>query len=227
MLFIDDILIYSKSKEDHKDHLKLVIELLKKERLFAKFSKCEFWLQEVYFLGHMVNSNGIHIEPSKIEAVKNWESSEDTVRDLKNKKYEWGVEQEEAFKTLKDKLCNVQILSLPDGAEDFVVYYDGSNQGLGCVLMQRGKHIFDQKELNMRQRRWIKLFSEYDCEIYYHPVKANVVADASSRKERVKPKRVQAMSMMVQSSIKENLLAAQNETTKEENPPAEMLRGLD
>ncbi|GJR26580.1 putative reverse transcriptase domain-containing protein [Tanacetum coccineum] len=86
--------------------------------------------REVHFLGHVVNSNGIHVDPSKIEAVKNWK---------KNKKYEWGVEQEEAFQTLKDNLCNAPILSLPDGIEDFVVYCDASNQWLGCVLMQSGK----------------------------------------------------------------------------------------
>ncbi|GJY06179.1 putative reverse transcriptase domain-containing protein, partial [Tanacetum coccineum] len=164
----------------------------------------------------------------------------------KKQKYEWGADQEEAFQTLKDNLCNAPILSLPDGSEDFVVYYDASNQGLGCVLMQRGKrhylyetksviytdhkslqHIFDHKELNMRQRRWIELFSDYDCEIRYHPGKANVVADAFSKKERVKPRRVREMSMTIQSSIKDKLLAAQYEASKEENAPAEMLRGLD
>ncbi|GJZ67467.1 putative reverse transcriptase domain-containing protein [Tanacetum coccineum] len=118
IVFIDDILVYLKSKDEHEVHLRLVLDLLKKEELYAKFSKCEFWLQEVQFLGHMVNQNGIHFNPSKIEA---------------------GVEQEEAFQTLKDNLSNALILSLPDGVEDFVVYYDASNQGLGCVLMQRGK----------------------------------------------------------------------------------------
>ncbi|GKA44227.1 putative reverse transcriptase domain-containing protein, partial [Tanacetum coccineum] len=112
------------TKEDYEVHLKLVLELLKRKRLYAKFSNCEFWLQEVHFLGHVVNHNGIHVDPSKIE---------------KNKKYEWGSEQEEAFQTLKDKLCNATILSLPDGIKDFVVFCDASNQGLGCVLMQRGK----------------------------------------------------------------------------------------
>ncbi|GJW97185.1 putative reverse transcriptase domain-containing protein [Tanacetum coccineum] len=250
IVFIDDILIYSKTKEDHEVHLKLVLELLKKERLYAKFSKCEFWLQEVHFLGHVVNHNGIHVDPSKIEAI----AKPLTSLTQKNKKYEWGAEQEEAFQTLKDNLCNAPILSLPDGIEDFVVYCDASNQGLGCVLMQRGKviayasrqlkiheknytthdlelgavvfalktwrhylygtksviytdhkslqHIFDQKELNMRQRRWIELFSDYECEIRYHPGKANVVADALSRKER-------------------------SEAFKEENAPAERLHGLD
>ncbi|GJZ24768.1 putative reverse transcriptase domain-containing protein [Tanacetum coccineum] len=105
----------------------------------------------------------------------------------KNQKYEYGVDQEEAFQTLKENLCNAPILSLPDGAKYFVVYNDASNQGLGCVLMQRGKHIFDQNELNMCQRRWIELFSDYDYDIRYHPEKATVVADALSRKEIVKP----------------------------------------
>ncbi|GJR81904.1 putative reverse transcriptase domain-containing protein [Tanacetum coccineum] len=215
IVFIDDILIFSKSKEEHEVHLKLVLELLKKEKLFAKFSKCEFWLQEVHFLGHVVKSNGIHLDPSKIEAVKNWKvpktpfeiqsflglagyyrrfitNFSKIVKPLtsltqKNQKYEWGMEQEEAFQTLKDNSCNASKLSLPDGTEDF----------------------------------------DYDCEIRYHSGKANVVADALSRKERVKPKRVQAMSMTIQSSMKEKLLATQNEATKEHNAPAEILRGLD
>ncbi|GKB11010.1 hypothetical protein Tco_0844933 [Tanacetum coccineum] len=89
-------MIYSKTKEDHEVHLKLVSELLKKERLYAKFSKCEFWLQEVHFLGHVVNHDGIHVDPSKIEAVKNWKAltTPSEIRSIfrKNKKYEWGAE---------------------------------------------------------------------------------------------------------------------------------------
>ncbi|GJR45663.1 reverse transcriptase domain-containing protein [Tanacetum coccineum] len=128
----------NKSKEEHEAHLKIVLELLKKEKLFAKFSKCKFWLQEVYFLGHVVNSNGIHVDSSKIEVMKNWK---------RDHKYEWGVEQEEAFQTSKDNLCNAPIYSFLDGSEDFVVYCDESNQGLGCVLMQRGKSIVKDKIL--------------------------------------------------------------------------------
>ncbi|GJS42479.1 putative reverse transcriptase domain-containing protein [Tanacetum coccineum] len=108
-----------------------------------------------------------------------------------------GPQMNEAYRTLKNNLCDASILSLPDGVEDFVVYYDASNQGLGCVLMQRNK-----KELNMRQRRWIELFSDYECEIRYHPGKANVVADALSRKE-------------------------QGEAFNQENVLAERLHGLD
>nr|GFB34098.1 putative reverse transcriptase domain-containing protein [Tanacetum cinerariifolium] len=189
----------------------------------AKFSRCEFWLREVQFLGHVINGNEIHVEPSKIEAVKNWKALRTPTE--KCKTFDWGEERELAFQILKDKLCNAPVLALPDGPEDFLVYCDASEIGLGCVLMRRGKviayafrqlkihennytthdlemsavvfelkiqrhylygtksviytdhksfqHIFSQKELNMRQRRWIKLFSDYDCEIRYHPGKAN------------------------------------------------------
>nr|GFA23396.1 putative reverse transcriptase domain-containing protein [Tanacetum cinerariifolium] len=122
------------------------------------------------------------------------------------------AEHELAFQTLKDKLCNAPVLALHGAPEDFVVYCDVSGIGLGCVLMQRDhkslQHIFSQKELNMRQRRWIELFSNSDCEILFHPGKANVVADSQSRKEIVKPKRVKAMNMTLQSSIKDRILAA-------------------
>ncbi|GJS78028.1 putative reverse transcriptase domain-containing protein [Tanacetum coccineum] len=157
-----------------------------------------------------------------------------TVLTQKSKTFDWGEEQERAFQTLKDKLCNAPVLALPDKPEDFVVYCDASGLGLGCVLIQRGKiwrhylygtksviytdhkslqHIFNQKELNMRQRRWIELFGDYDCEIHYHPGKANVVANALSGKERIKPKRVRAMNMTLQSSIKDMILAAQEEAS--------------
>ncbi|GJS34804.1 putative reverse transcriptase domain-containing protein [Tanacetum coccineum] len=284
IVFIDDILIYSKSKEEHEVHLKLILELLEKEKF-----------------------EGIHVDPSKIEAVKNWKPPKTpteirsflglagyyrrfianfskiakplTLLTQKNKKFEWGDEQEIAFQTLKDMLCDAPILALPEGADDFVVYCDASNQGFGCVLMQRNKviayasrqlkiheknytthdlelgavvfalkmwrhylygtksviytdhkslqHIFDQKELNMRQRRWIELFSDYDCEIHYHLGKANVVADALSRKEWMKPRRARAMSMTIRSSLKARILEAQSEASKGANTPAEMLKGLD
>nr|GEW59022.1 hypothetical protein [Tanacetum cinerariifolium] len=174
IVFVDEILIYSKSKEEHEVHLRLMLELLKKEKSYAKFSKCYYRIFIVNF--------------SKIAKPL-------TSLNQKNKKYEWGVEQEEAFHTLKSNLCDAPILSLPDGGEDFVVYCDASNQGLGCVLMQRGKsviymdhkslqHIFDQKELNMRQRRWIELFSDYECEIHYHPRGARTIIMDEAHKTR-------------------------------------------
>ncbi|GJU61837.1 putative nucleotidyltransferase, ribonuclease H [Tanacetum coccineum] len=163
IVFIDDILIYSKTKEEHEVHLKLVLELLRKEKLYAKFSKWEFWLQEVHFLGHVVNQSGIHVDPSKIEAVKNWKAPTTpskvrsflglagyyrrfianfskiakTITSLtqKNQKYEWVEKEEEAFHTLKNNMCDAPIMSLLDGIKDFIVYCNASNQGLGCVLM--------------------------------------------------------------------------------------------
>ncbi|GJS09539.1 putative reverse transcriptase domain-containing protein [Tanacetum coccineum] len=232
IVFIDDILIYYETQKEHVEHLRLVLELFKKEKVYAKFSKCEFWLREVQFLGHLINGKGIHVDPSKIEAI----AKPLAILAQKCKTFDWGEEQVLAFQTLKDKLCNVPVIALLDGPKDFVVYCDASRIGLDCVLMQRGKvmaygsrqlkihvknytthdlelgavvfapkiwrhylygtksviytdhkslqHIFSQKELNMRQRRWIELFSDYDYEIRYHPGKANVVADALSRKER-------------------------------------------
>ncbi|GKC49359.1 putative reverse transcriptase domain-containing protein [Tanacetum coccineum] len=155
-----------------------------------------------------------------------------------SKTFEWGKEQELAFQTLKDKLCNAPVLALPDGSEDFVVYCDASGIGLGCVLMQRGKVIaYASRQLKIHKNNYtthdlelgavvfafkiwrhylygtksIELFSDYDCEIRYHPGKANVVADSPSRKERVKPKRTRAMNMILQSSIKDRILTAQKE----------------
>nr|GEV16410.1 putative reverse transcriptase domain-containing protein [Tanacetum cinerariifolium] len=214
------------------------------------------------FLGHVINNDGIHVDPSKIEAVKNWEAPKLptevrlflglvgyyrrfianfskiakslTILTQKNKKYVWGDVQEMAFQTLKDKLCNASVLALPDGPKYFVVYCDASCQGLGCMLMQKGKVIvYASRQLKIHEKNYtthdleLELFSDYDCEIYYHPSKANVVADALSRKERTKPKRVKAINMTIQSSIKGKILAAQNEASEVVNAPVEMLRRLD
>ncbi|GKA38750.1 putative reverse transcriptase domain-containing protein [Tanacetum coccineum] len=130
----------------------------------------------------------------------------------KNKKFEWGKEEEEAFKMLKQKLCSAPILSLPEGIEDFVVYCDVS---IKVYTDHKSlQYILDQKELNMRQRRWIELLSDYDCEISYHPGKANVVADALSRKEREKPLRVRALVMTAYPDLTDRILQAQTEFGK-------------
>ncbi|GJS24696.1 putative reverse transcriptase domain-containing protein [Tanacetum coccineum] len=230
IIFIDDILIYSRNKEEHADHLRIILKLIKNEKLYAKLSKCDFWISIVQLLGHVIDNQGIHVDPAKIKAVKNWATPTTPIE---------GEDQESAFQLLKQKLCEAPILALPKGNDNFVVYYDASHQGLGAVLMQREKfiayasrqlkpheenctthdlelgaivfalkiwrhylygtmctvftdhkslqHILDQKELNMRQPRWLELLADYDCEICYHPGKANVVADALSRKERIKP----------------------------------------
>ncbi|KAD3067306.1 hypothetical protein E3N88_35186 [Mikania micrantha] len=307
IVFIDDILIYSRNQQEHAQHLKLILELLAREKLYAKFSKCEFWLREVQFLGHVVNQNGIQVDPSKIQAVKQWETPRTptkirqflglagyyrrfiknfskialplTTLTQKNQPFIWDSQQEEAFQLLKHKLCNAPILALPEGTDNFTVYCDASRQGLGCVLMQNDKviayasrqlkvheknytthdlelgavvfalkiwrhylygtkctiytdhkslqHILDQKMLNTRQRRWVELLNDYDCEIRYHPGKANVVADALSRKERVKPLRVKALGMTIQTSSIPQIKDAQQQALQATNYSAEELRGLD
>ncbi|GJS02460.1 putative reverse transcriptase domain-containing protein [Tanacetum coccineum] len=211
--------LMNRSKEEHEVHPKLILELLEKEKLFGKFLKCEFWLQEVHFLGHVVNSEGYYRR-----FIANLSK--------KNKKFKQGDEQEITFLTLKDMLCDASILALPEGANDFVVYCDASNQGAVVFALKMWRHylykiksviytdhkslqhIFDHKELNMRQRWWIDLFSGDDCEIRYHPSKVNVVADALRRKKWMKPRRARAISMTIHSSIKARILEAQSEVSK-------------
>ncbi|GJU02899.1 putative reverse transcriptase domain-containing protein [Tanacetum coccineum] len=156
IVFIDDILIYSRNEKEHEEHLKTILELLKKEELYAKFSKCEFWINTVKFLGHVIDSSGIHVDPAKIEAVKNW-ASPTTPSEIRQ-----FLEQEEAFQLLKQKLCVAPILALPEGSDDFVVYYDASIKGLGAVLMQRMKVIaFDSRQLKIHEKN----YTTYDLEL--------------------------------------------------------------
>ncbi|GKV06387.1 hypothetical protein SLEP1_g18287 [Rubroshorea leprosula] len=262
VVFIDDILVYSSSHALHEKHLRTVLETLRRERLFAKFKKCEFCLDNVAFLGHVVTKDGSSVDPQKIEAVVDWKrpNSVAEIRSFlglagyyrrfvgdfsrialpmtrlirKDTKFEWTPECEKSFLTLKEKLVTAPVLALPINGEKFTIYSDASKKGLGCVLMQKDmvityasrqlkpyeenypthdlelaavvfalkiwrhylygetceiftdhkslKYIFTQKELNMRQRRWLELLKDYDLTISYHPGKANKVADALSRK---------------------------------------------
>ncbi|KAA0040652.1 pol protein [Cucumis melo var. makuwa] len=237
IVFIDDILIYSKTEAEHEEHLHQVLETLRADKLYAKFSKCEFWLRKVTFLGHVVSSEGVSVDPAKIEAVTNWPRPS-TVSEIRSflglAGYYRSPACERSFQELKQKLVTAPVLTVPDGSGNFVIYSDASKKGLGCVLMQQGKvvayasrqlkiheqnypthdlelaavvfalkiwrhylygekiqiytdhkslkYFFTQKELNMRQKRWLRLVKDYECEILYHPGKANVVADALSRK---------------------------------------------
>nr|GEY58688.1 putative reverse transcriptase domain-containing protein [Tanacetum cinerariifolium] len=181
---------------------------------------------EMQELSDQLQDQGIHVDPAKIEEVKNWVSPTTPIE--KNKKYIWGEKQESAFKLLKQKLCEAPILALPKGNDDFVVYCDASHQE--CTVFTDHKslqHILDQKELNTRQRRWLELLADYDCEIRYHPGKANVIADALSRKERIKPLQVRALVMTLHLKFLSQILEAQTEAIKEENIKAENLRGMD
>ncbi|GJZ25982.1 putative reverse transcriptase domain-containing protein [Tanacetum coccineum] len=237
-------------EKEHEEHLKAILELLKKEKLYAKFSKCEFWIPKVQFLGHVIDSRGIHVDPAKIESIKDWASPK-TPTEIRQ------------FLGLAGYYRSAPILALPEGSEDFVVYCDASHKGLGVVLMQREKviayasrqlkvheknytthdlelgsvvfalkiwrhylygtrctvftdhkslqHILDQKELNMRQRHWLELLSDYDCDIRYHLGKANVVADALSLNKWVEPLRVQALVMTIGLRLPKRILEAQIE----------------
>ncbi|GKD12749.1 putative reverse transcriptase domain-containing protein [Tanacetum coccineum] len=245
--FIDDILIYLKNKKEHEEHLKLILELLKKEELCAKFSKCEFWILKVQFLGHMIDSQGLTGYYRRF--IKGFLKIAKPMTKLTQKKvnFEWGDKQEAAFQLLKQKLCSVPILALPEGSEDFIIYYDASIKGLGIVLMQREKiwrhylygtkctvftdhkslqHILNQKEVNIRQRLWLELLSDYDCNIGYHPGKANVVADALSRKEREPPLRVRALVMTIGLNLPKQILDAQTEARKLENIKSKDVGGM-
>ncbi|GJS58855.1 putative reverse transcriptase domain-containing protein [Tanacetum coccineum] len=170
-------------KQEHEEHLKIILELLKKEELYAKFSKCEFWIPKVQFLGHVIDSEGIHVDPAKIESIKDWTSpkSPTEIRQFlglagyyrrfiegfskiakpmtkltqKKVKFEWGDKQEAAFQLLKQKLCSAPILALPEGSEDFIAYCDASKKGLGAVLMQREKVIsYASRQLKIHEKNY-------------------------------------------------------------------------
>ncbi|GKB80412.1 putative reverse transcriptase domain-containing protein [Tanacetum coccineum] len=205
--------------------------LLKKEELHAKVSKCEFWIPKVQFLGHVIDSQGIHVDPSKIESIKYWASpkSPTEIRQFlglagyyrrfiegfskiakpmtkltqKKVNFEWGDKQETAFQLLKQKLCSAPILALPEGSEDFIVYCDASIKGLGIVLMQREKVIaYASRQLEIHEKN----YTTHDLElraIHYYPGKANVVDDALSRKEREPPLRNKEVGGMLLENSKD------------------------
>ncbi|GJW55139.1 putative reverse transcriptase domain-containing protein [Tanacetum coccineum] len=244
IVFIDNILIYSKSKEEHAEHLKLILELLKKEELYDKFPKCEFWLSRVQFLGHVIDSEGIHMDPSKIELIKFLENFQAYDEADSKELVDWSENPEAAFYLLKQRLCSSPILSLPKGSENFMVYCDASRNGLGAILMQREKVIaYASRQLKIHEKNytthdlelggvmfalkiWLELLSGYYREIRYHPGKANLVADALSRKEQIKPLRVQALVMMIGLNLLMQILEAQVEARKEENYGTKDLCGM-
>nr|GEU40316.1 putative reverse transcriptase domain-containing protein [Tanacetum cinerariifolium] len=194
IVFINDIMIYSKNKQEQEDHLKLTLELLKKEELYARISMCKFWIPKVQFLGHVIDSQGIHVDPTKIESVKDWASPKSpteirkflgivgyyrrfiegfskiakpiTKLTQKKVKFEWGDKQEATFQLLKQKLCSALILALPEGSEDFIVYCDASIKGLGAVLMQKEKVISNAlRQLKIKGLGAVLMQREGDLEL--------------------------------------------------------------
>ncbi|WVZ52383.1 hypothetical protein U9M48_003449 [Paspalum notatum var. saurae] len=305
VVFIDDILIYSKNEKEHEEHLRIALTRLREHKLYAKF--------KVSFLGHILSEKGVAVDPSKVEDVLNWKQPE-TVTEIrsflglagyyrrfikdfskttkpmtsltkKNAKYVWSPNCEEAFQTLKKLLTSAPVLAQPVVTKPFDVYCDASGNGLGCVLMQEErviayasrqlrkhevnypthdlelaaivhalkiwrhyllgntchiytdhkslKYILTQPELNMRQRRWLELIKDYDLEIHYHPSKANVVADALSRRahchvlevrptarvicceideiEVITEQMAELHSLIIEPTLKEQIIAAQKQ----------------
>ncbi|KAL6321014.1 hypothetical protein AAG906_011987 [Vitis piasezkii] len=209
VVFIDDILVYSKTREEHERHLGIVLQTLRDKQLYAKLKKCEFWLDKVSFLGHVVTKDGISVDPGKVDAVSNWRRPNIGFSKIalpltrlthKWVKFEWSNDCERSFQELKNRLVIAPILTISSSSGGFVVYKDASRQAAVVFALKIWRHflfgetreiftyhkslkyLFSQKELNMRQRRWIELLKDYDCIIQYHPGKANVVADALSRK---------------------------------------------
>ncbi|KAL4010633.1 hypothetical protein IC575_030136 [Cucumis melo] len=189
IVFIDDILIYSKTEAEHEEHLCMVLQTLRDNKLYAKFSKCEFWLKQVSFLGHVVSKAGVSVDPAKIEAVTGW-TRPSTVSEVRSflgcVLMQRGKVVAYASRQLKSHEQNYPTHDLELAAVVFALkiwrhYLYGEKIQI-FTDHKSLKYFFTQKELNMRQRRWLELVKDYDCEILYHPGKANVVADALSRK---------------------------------------------
>jgi hypothetical protein len=183
MVFIDDILVFSKTMEEHEEHLRLVLEKLRSNQQYAKFSKCEFWLTEVTFLGHIVSAGGVSVDPGKVKDVLNWmppatileiwsslglagyyrrfikdfsKITKPMTRLLeKNKDFDWTEECQVSFEELKKRLTSAQVLILPDVTKKFDIYCDASRQGLGFVLMQEGQVVsFASRQLRKHEENY-------------------------------------------------------------------------
>nr|GEZ75299.1 putative reverse transcriptase domain-containing protein [Tanacetum cinerariifolium] len=195
IVFIDDILIYSKNKEEHGEHLKTILELLKNEQLYAKFSKSFPKGMEDFVVYCSASLKGFGAVLMQWEKVTVY-----AFRQLKT--------HEENY-TTHDMELDVVVFALR--------LWRHYLYGMKCTVYTAHKsiqYILDQKELNMRQRQWIELLSDYDCEIRYYPDKANVMADALSQKERIKLLRVRSLVMTVHTNLPEQIRNAQSETLK-------------
>jgi len=182
VVFIDDILIYSRTDEEHEKHLKTVLEILREKQLYAKFSKCEFWLKEVN-LGHVISAQGISVDPAKVEVVLQWERPKivTEIRSFvglagyyrrfieefsrvvapltqltrKDQPFAWTDKCEQSFIELKKRLTSAPVLVILDTGKPFEVYCDASLQGLGCVLMQEKKAIaYASRQLKVHERNY-------------------------------------------------------------------------
>jgi hypothetical protein len=180
VVFIDDILIFSKNEEDHDQHLRVVLQKLRENQLYAKLNKCEFWLKKVLFLGHIISEGGIYVDPSKVKDVLSWKTPQN-ISDIrsflglagyyrrfiegfskiskpmtkllaKGNTFEWTPRRETSFQELKKRLTTAPVLTMPDMEKPFLIYCDASSQGLGCVLMQDG-HVVAYASRQLRKHK--------------------------------------------------------------------------
>nr|GEY58993.1 retrotransposon protein, putative, Ty3-gypsy subclass [Tanacetum cinerariifolium] len=228
-------------KKEHEGHLRQILNLLKKEELYAKFSKCEFWISRVQFLGHVINYRGIHVDPAKIESIKDWASPKTpteirqflglagyyrrfvegfskiaksmTKLTQKDVKFDWDDKQEAAFQQIKQKLCSAPILALPEESEDFVVYCDASIQGLGAMLMQREKVIaYASRQLKIHEKNYTTDNLELGAVVFALKIWRHYL--------------VQPLVMTIGLDLPKQILKAQTEARKPENIKNEDVGGM-
>ncbi|GJY69859.1 putative reverse transcriptase domain-containing protein, partial [Tanacetum coccineum] len=240
-------------KEEREEHLKLILELFKKEELYAKFSKCEFWIPKVQFLGHVIDSKGIHVDPAKNESIKDWASpkSPTEIRQFlglagyyrrfikgfskiaksmtkltqKNVKFYWREKEESAFQLIKQKPCSAPIRALPKGSKNFVVYCDVSHMGLGAVLMQNEKVIaYASRQLKIHEKNYTTHDLELGVVVFALKMWRHYLY--GTRKERSKPLRVRALVMTIGLNLPKQILDAQTEALKPKNLTAEDVGGM-
>ncbi|TYK23813.1 pol protein [Cucumis melo var. makuwa] len=289
IVFIDDILIYSKIEAEHEEHLHQVLETLRANKLYAKFSKCEFWLKRVTFLGNVVSSEGVSVDLTKIEAVTSWPRPS-TISEIgsflglagyyrrfvedfsriasplaqltrKGTPFVWSPACESNLQELKQKLVSAPVLTVPDGLGSFVIYSDASKKGLGCVLMQQGrvvdyasrqlksheqnypthdlelvavvfalkiwrhylygekiqiftdhkslKYFCTQKELNMRQKRWLELTKDYDSALITKQAPLLIDFERAEIAVLVRELTSQLAQLSVQPTLRQRIIVAQ------------------
>jgi hypothetical protein len=198
VVFIDDILVYSRSKAEHEEHLRLVLQMLREHRSYAKWSKCEFWMKKVAFLGHVISKGGIFVDPNKVQDVLSWNAST-SISDIQSflglagyyqrfiegflkirkpktellendKKFKWMPACEASFLELKKRLMTAPILVMPDMEKPFSIYCDVSGQGLGCVLMQDG-HVVTYVSRQLRKHEAHYLTYDFELAAMVHALK--------------------------------------------------------
>ncbi|KAL0307941.1 UNVERIFIED_CONTAM: Retrovirus-related Pol polyprotein from transposon.6 [Sesamum calycinum] len=183
IVFIDDILVYSKNREEHEQHLRIVLQILKEKELYAKLSKCEFWVNQVVFFGHVISGDGVMPDPSKVKAIMEWRVPKNAteVRSFLERKVIAYASRQLRTHELNYPTHDLELAAIVHALKIWRHYLYGEKFQI-LTDHKSLKYILTQKELNLRQRRWIELLKDYDCIIDFHPGKANVVADALSRK---------------------------------------------